>query len=107
MCFSLEIPHSQTQRPQLSQAGLRAGTLSIVNLIPLFAGPHLSTLADLLGISLRTIRQIHRSAGIMAVLLAGFHVIVALGTGPAPDVTRSSDLFAIIVRINFPSNPRS
>ena len=31
----------------ISQVGLRAGTLAMINLIPLFAVPHLSTLADL------------------------------------------------------------
>ncbi|KAG0644964.1 hypothetical protein D0Z07_9345 [Hyphodiscus hymeniophilus] len=34
----------------ISQAGLRAGTLAIINLIPLFVVPYLSTLADLLAL---------------------------------------------------------
>lgn len=39
----------------------------------MFAGAHLDSLADLLGVNIRTIRQIHRSAGIMAVQLVSFH----------------------------------
>jgi hypothetical protein len=60
----------------ISQAGLQAGTLATINLIPLFGGPHLSTLADLLGLTLSMFRQIHMSAGVMAVVLTIFHVLV-------------------------------
>lgn len=45
------------------QAGLRAGTLSLINMTPLFASLHHSFLADLLGISLDLYRIIHRSGG--------------------------------------------
>lgn len=61
----------------ISQASLRAGTLSVINLAPLYAIPRLGALADLLGMALSTLRQIHPSAGVMAVLLAVFHVLVA------------------------------
>jgi len=49
-CFSFRVS-------TISEAGLRAGTLSVINTIPLFAGPHLSFLADQLGVSLRTYRH--------------------------------------------------
>ncbi len=104
VCFSLGVSHVQTQRSTLSQAGLRAGTLSIINLIPLFAGAHLGTLADVLGVNLRTIRQIHRSTGIMAVLLVSFHIVVAVGTRQSFDLHHVSDLFAVIVRAEFRSH---
>jgi hypothetical protein len=46
-----------------SDAGRRAGVLSLVNMIPLFARVHLSFIADLLGISLSKFRGLHRAAG--------------------------------------------
>ncbi|KAH6706214.1 hypothetical protein BKA61DRAFT_436840, partial [Leptodontidium sp. MPI-SDFR-AT-0119] len=45
----------------ITKAGLRAGTMSLVNMIPLFAGPHLSFLAGYLGASLITVQRVHRS----------------------------------------------
>ncbi|KAH7363947.1 hypothetical protein BKA65DRAFT_571993 [Rhexocercosporidium sp. MPI-PUGE-AT-0058] len=59
----------------ISKAGGRAGTLSLINMIPLFLGPHLGFLADLLGISLSTFRLMHRSAGAMSCSLVLFHII--------------------------------
>jgi hypothetical protein len=83
--------------PPVSIAGVRAGTLSLANLIPLFSGLHLSFLADLLGVSLSTYRLIHRSMAFMSFGLALFHVLV----GIASDVSFSMDLlenrFAVVV----------
>ncbi len=53
--------------PILSKAGLRAGNLSLANMVPLFAGPHLSFLADVLGFRLDSYRYVHRSAGTVAI----------------------------------------
>jgi len=89
-CFSFRAS-------SISQAGLRAGTLSIVNLIPLFAGLHISFLADLLGVTLATFRQIHRSAGVMSVLLALFHVPVAVASRSSFALALPQNLFAVIV----------
>ena len=36
------------------ESSLQAGTLSLINMIPVFAGPHLGFLADLLGLSIST-----------------------------------------------------
>ena len=60
----------------LSKAGLRAGNLSLVNMIPLFASPHLSFLADILGFRLGTYRRVHRSAGVMSFALLLFHALI-------------------------------
>ena len=91
----LQLPgfHHLASRP----SSLRAGTLSITNLIPLFAGPHLSTLADLLGVTLSMFRQIHRSAGVMAVLLAVFHVLVAVASRPSFALDLPQNLLAVII----------
>lgn len=59
------------------QAGLRAGTLSLINMVPLFAGLHHGFLGDLFGISLDVYRRIHRSAGLMSFFLALFHVLTS------------------------------
>ncbi|KAH8587310.1 hypothetical protein B0O99DRAFT_694581 [Bisporella sp. PMI_857] len=61
-----------------AKAGLRAGNLSIINLMPLFLGPHLSFTADILGVSLTTLQAIHRSAGFVTFGLVLFHAIVAI-----------------------------
>ena len=97
ICVAFEVSHSNIQISNLSQAGLRAGTLSIINMIPLFAGPHLDFLADVLGVAFRTLRQIHRSAGVMAVLLGVFHTLVAVGTRPSLGLQQPQNLFAVIV----------
>ena len=62
----------------LNQAGSRAGTLAVVQFIPLLLGSHLSFAADLLGTSLHTWRQFHSSIGLMALSLSVFHVAAAL-----------------------------
>lgn len=80
-----------------SQAGLRAGTLAAINLIPLFAVPHLSTLADLLGVTLSTFRQIHQSAGVTVVGLTIFHVLVAVASQPSFPLDLPQNMFAVIV----------
>ena len=59
-----------------SKAGLRAANLSLANMVPLFAGPHLSILADMLGFRLGIYRQIHRSAGLISFALLLFHLLV-------------------------------
>jgi hypothetical protein len=83
----------------IADAGLRAGTLAVVNMIPLFAAPHLAFASDLIGVSLKSIRSIHRSAGSMVFLLGLLHVVVVAASNVSlhPDVTRH--LFAIIVRV--------
>ena len=44
----------------VKDAGARAGTLAIINLIPLFSGFYLSFLANILRISLTDFRRIYR-----------------------------------------------
>ena len=61
-------------------ASLRAASLSLVNLIPTFAGPHLSFLADTLGLSLATFRRVHRSFGVMSCFMLSFHVFSMLAS---------------------------
>lgn len=64
--------------PGLAKAGMRAANLSLINLIPLFLGPHLGFLADILGVSLSTFRHVHRSAGLMSSGLVLFHALTVI-----------------------------
>ena len=68
-------------RSKLAEAGLRAGTLSLINLITLFLGPHLGFLADILGLSLGTFRHLHRSAGLLSSCLVLFHALAVINSG--------------------------
>ncbi|KAL6229546.1 hypothetical protein BDW75DRAFT_249571 [Aspergillus navahoensis] len=61
----------------LSSAGHRAGELALINLILPLSTNHLSHLADLLGITLRTCRKLHRTSGWMGFALLSFHVVAA------------------------------
>ena len=54
--------------------GARSGILSVINLAPLLVGTQLSTVADLLGMSLRSQLVMHRWIGAMTLLLGGIHV---------------------------------
>ena len=81
----------------VSQAGFRAGTLSLINVVPLFAGPHLSFLADVLGVFVITYRHAHRSAGLMSFCLVLFHVLVAVVGQGASSIATGKPLFGVIV----------
>ncbi len=78
-------------------AGLRAANLSLINMIPLMAGPHLSFPADLLGVTLRTYRRFHRSLGLMSSVLLGFHVLTVLVEKKPFPLQISENLFGLIV----------
>jgi hypothetical protein len=78
------------------KAGLRAGTLSLINMVPLFAGPHLGFLADMLGLSLISFHRIHRSAGWMSFAMAFFHVSTVIVSGVSLDLSRHANIFTLI-----------
>mgnify|MGYP003624684285 FL=1 len=80
-----------------AKAGIRAGNLSLINMVPLFLGPHLGFLADILGISLSTFRLMHRSAGLMSCSLVLFHVLAVFVSHTAFSVRGIANLSAIIV----------
>jgi hypothetical protein len=97
--LSLGLSHVDVQVSTFSKGGLRAGTLSLINLILLFASPHLDFLADLLGVTLSMVRQIYRSVGVMTVLLTVFHVLVAVSSCPPFALNVPQNLFAVIVSV--------
>lgn len=79
------------------EAGLRAGMLSILNVALLFSGPHLSFLADVFGLSIRTYRRLHVCTGIMSILLAVFHAVATTATNGKFPLEMSHNLWALIV----------
>lgn len=83
----------------LPQVGLRAGTLSLINLGPLFASLHIDFLADLLRLSLETCQCVHRSASFATVALAALHVLIVAVTRPSFFRELSLHPFIIIVRV--------
>jgi hypothetical protein len=91
----------------LGDAGIRAAHLSLINIAPAFAGPHLSFLADILGVSLETFRRAHRSAGVVSVMLVAFHVtvVVAHQTSFPLQVARNMGALVVCTRpLILPSN---
>ena len=62
----------------INAAGSRAGTLAVIQFLPLFFGSHLSFAADLLGVSLPLWRHFQGSVGVLACALGVFHIISIL-----------------------------
>lgn len=77
----------------------RAARLSLLNLVPAYSGAHLSFLADVFGISLRTFRVIHRSAGVMAFFLLAFHVAITMATRTPFPLHTAENMWGLIVGI--------
>jgi hypothetical protein len=78
-------------------AWTRTGTVSVINIILLFFGFHLSFLADLLGVSLSTYRRIHRSVGSMSFLVGLFHMLAAVQSNSSYSLDASKNLYGSIV----------
>lgn len=85
------------RNPSLSEAGPRAGNLSLINLIPVFAGPHHGFLAERIGLSLSSLRRVHRSASLTSFSLALFHVLVTVANRKSFPLSRSGNIFTVIV----------
>ncbi|KFY32042.1 hypothetical protein V493_00580 [Pseudogymnoascus sp. VKM F-4281 (FW-2241)] len=94
-CVFVVLSWEGLEAANFSDAGRRAGTLAQVNMIPLLAGPHFAFLADLLGLSLKTIHGVHRSVGWMTAALVFLHAMAAASYGPLP-IDVSQNLFAVI-----------
>ena len=101
VCKSLSVSRAGIifRASTISEAGLRAGALTLVNAIPLFAGLHPAFLADQLGVSLRAVRRLHRSVGFGTFSLAFFHILVIAASRPSFPLNVSRNRFATIVSI--------
>lgn len=90
------------------EVGKRAGRMALVNMVPLFAGSHISSLADALGVRLVTARLLHRSIAAMVSVLVLVHLLFALAAAPSFGIRVAQDLFAIVVSVRqlppYPTN---
>jgi hypothetical protein len=96
--FAINLSCILVPLPDIDQVCRRSGTLSVVNLLLVFAAPHLSFLADLLGLSLHSCRRLHASAGSAAFMLAVCHAVFAAVSQGKLSLEKPRDLFALIVR---------
>ena len=85
--------------PSIRVASLRAADLTLINLIVVFAGPHLSFLADILGLSLALFRRLHRSFGLMSCFLLSFHVFTMIGSRVSFPLRQAENLWGVIVSL--------
>lgn len=76
----------------ISQAGLRAGFIAIVHLVPLLAASQMSFVSSLSGASLSTVLSAHQSFGHMAAAQGIFHSIVSFHALPLPTLAGSTRL---------------
>lgn len=81
----------------MSDTGKRAGRLSVINLIILYAGPHLSFLADLVGLTIPTYRRLHASVATTSLCMAILHVVVAGLDRISFPLQARENLFGLIV----------
>ncbi|KAL9129886.1 MAG: hypothetical protein Q9217_001786 [Psora testacea] len=65
-------------------AGRRAGTLALINMLPLYLGFHLDLAAGLLGFPRSRYTIFHRAVGLMSVALCAVHSGIALRNKFAP-----------------------
>ena len=86
----------------VAEATDRTGTLSLINMIPLFLGPHLSFLASMVGLSLQTFHAIHGSSAVVSVLLGATHTILSLHSSSPGSLHESTHLYGLIVCLFTP-----
>lgn len=71
-------------------------------MILLLVEPHLSFLADRLGLSIRTYRHVHHSASLMLFALALFHILVVVGSKASFPLNLPENLSGLIVCLHIP-----
>jgi len=79
------------------EANVRAGHLSLINMIPAYFGFHLSFICDMLGVSLATWRLFNTSTGTMSVLLGLLHVLIHAAGKPNVKAGESWQMYGLIV----------
>jgi hypothetical protein len=80
-------------------ASVQASNLLLINLVTLFLGPHLSFLANTLGVSLSTFWHIYCSASLIALGLVLFYAIVIVTSSTAFALSDAKNLSAVVVSI--------
>lgn len=89
--------------PSTTMARSRAGTLSVINMSFLFLAHHLGFLANAIGVSLKTCKQIHQAVGWMTGVLLILHIIMAMiDEQKGWSLRKKANLFAFIVCPPYP-----
>ena len=81
------------------EAGKRTGIILLINLMPLYFGPHLDLLAELLGVSLYDLHTIHGSAAVASVLLSAAYALFSVFGGQWNALAWFPRPYALIVRL--------
>lgn len=82
----------------VESSGRRAANMCIGNLIFLCITPHLDSLTNALGLRWRTVRRVHGSFGIMAILLLTFHVVAFAFSKASFAMSVAENKWAVVVR---------
>ena len=82
--------------PKLFDAGLRAGSLAVFQVVPLMAGNRLSFTADMMGLSYQGLRYLHYSIGLMVVAQTTAHVVLMI-QAQGLDLRDVREKFGIVV----------
>jgi len=81
----------------IKQSSARAANLSLINLVPVIAGPSQSFLASIFGLSLRTFQKVHRSLALVSLLLLLVHVVAAIISQGAFSLRVLRNVWALVV----------
>ncbi len=87
----------------ISKADIRIETLSLINLLSIFADSHFSFLSNLIEVILKTHRRLHRSTNIMFFVLMLFYVLILVFDRMSFSFDDFAKLYFIIVSIFFKS----
>ena len=79
------------------KVGFCAANLALVNMMPLFLGTYLSFLSDLFGVSLKSWRMVHCSAGIMSFSLMLLYILIVVASCVSFSLSVPENLYALIV----------
>ena len=96
---------SSYRTQSIVEAGNRTGILSLINLMPVFFGPHLDFLAGLMGVSLHNLHTVHGSAAVVSVLLSAAHALFSVYGGQWNTLAWSPHLYGLIVSMLQTSPP--
>jgi hypothetical protein len=84
-----------------TKVGFRAANLALINMMPLFLGAHIGFLSDLFGVSLKSWRLVHRSAGIMSFSLMLLHILIVVASRVSFSLSVPENLYGLIVCPNL------
>ncbi|KFZ18315.1 hypothetical protein V501_01286 [Pseudogymnoascus sp. VKM F-4519 (FW-2642)] len=79
-----------------TKVGFRAANLALINMMPLFLGTHLSFLSNLFGVSLKSWRMVHRSAGTMSFFLMLLHILIVVASRVSFSLRVPENLYGLI-----------